>query len=340
MSKVQQRKKYDQVELKPLASNENDFDDDQEYKTKSDQWLNWALFKLHALLWIIIASALALYTQLFEVIVDGHPPADPSRQLNRCVLLDLRFLPPFVSDATLRPSLISASALAAPVVPQLFFQRRPLGLWRLAAHGHVPYRLPQVHQEDRSRVGGLLASGHSSGDRDGCRQPSQLLRCLLAGVGMADATLHLYPLLGSAQPRALCAAMNRSSAADAVTDDIPLAVGASSAQPTVCAADIVHRHMGMDVGVCQMSDASHSCVGGGRHVYGARGAVWTCMWWSARVHASRLAVPGARVRASQDLSELTSAHGESRDPGNRGVPGALFRPLLPYGVVAFAIFEY
>jgi len=83
MSKVQQRKKYDQVELKPLASNENDFDDDQEYKTKSDQWLNWALFKLHALLWIIIASALALYTQLFEVIVDGHPPADPSRQLNR-----------------------------------------------------------------------------------------------------------------------------------------------------------------------------------------------------------------------------------------------------------------
>ena len=86
MSKVQQRKKYDSVELKPLASNADD-DEDEEYKSKSDQWLNWALFKLHALLWIIIASALALYTQLFEVIVDGHPPGDESRQLNRCALL-------------------------------------------------------------------------------------------------------------------------------------------------------------------------------------------------------------------------------------------------------------
>lgn len=84
MSKVQQRKKYDSVELKPLAtSTDNDDDDDEEYKTKSEQWLNWALYKLHALLWIIIASALAIYTQLFEVIVNGHPPVDPKRQLNR-----------------------------------------------------------------------------------------------------------------------------------------------------------------------------------------------------------------------------------------------------------------
>jgi hypothetical protein len=83
MSKVQQRKKYDSVELKPLATSTDNDDDEEEYKTKSEQWLNWALYKLHALLWIIIASALAIYTQLFEVIVNGHPPVDPKRQLNR-----------------------------------------------------------------------------------------------------------------------------------------------------------------------------------------------------------------------------------------------------------------
>ena len=78
-----ERKKYDSMETKPLASATDEFEDDEEYKSKSDQWLNWALYKLHALLWIIVASALAVYTQLFEVIMDGHPPADPSRKLNR-----------------------------------------------------------------------------------------------------------------------------------------------------------------------------------------------------------------------------------------------------------------
>ena len=82
MSTTRPRKRYDSVELKPLASAEND-EDEEEHKSKTDQWLNYALHKLHALLWIIIGGALAGWTQLFNVIVDGHPPAAPERQLNR-----------------------------------------------------------------------------------------------------------------------------------------------------------------------------------------------------------------------------------------------------------------
>ena len=68
------RKRYDSVELKPLAGATDEADDDEpEYKTKTDKWLNFALHKLHALLWIVIASALAFWTQLFEVIIDGAP---------------------------------------------------------------------------------------------------------------------------------------------------------------------------------------------------------------------------------------------------------------------------
>jgi len=78
------RKRYDSVELKPLSANADDDDDDDEPKGKMDQWLSYILAKLHALLWIVIAGAIAAYTQLFEVILDGHPPHAPKRELNRC----------------------------------------------------------------------------------------------------------------------------------------------------------------------------------------------------------------------------------------------------------------
>mmetsp|Transcript_579 Transcript_579/g.1528 ORF Transcript_579/g.1528 Transcript_579/m.1528 type:complete len:174 (+) Transcript_579:96-617(+) len=77
------RKRYDSVELKPLSANADDDDDDDEPKGKMDQWLSYILAKLHALLWIVIAGAIAAYTQLFEVILDGHPPHAPKRELNR-----------------------------------------------------------------------------------------------------------------------------------------------------------------------------------------------------------------------------------------------------------------
>ena len=78
-------KKYDAVEMKPLAPSLDDDPWDDEPKTKTDQWLNWIWYKLHALLWIIISSALAVHTQLYEVITEGSPPARPEAKLNRCV---------------------------------------------------------------------------------------------------------------------------------------------------------------------------------------------------------------------------------------------------------------
>jgi hypothetical protein len=50
-----ERKKYASVELKPLSAGA-DYDDEEEYKSKTDQWLAYILAKLHALLWIVIAS--------------------------------------------------------------------------------------------------------------------------------------------------------------------------------------------------------------------------------------------------------------------------------------------
>ena len=77
-----ERKKYASVELKPLSAGADD-DDEEEYKSKTDQWLAYILAKLHALLWIVIASFICAYTEIYEVILDGHPPHDEKRQLNR-----------------------------------------------------------------------------------------------------------------------------------------------------------------------------------------------------------------------------------------------------------------
>ena len=86
MSKTRPRpgkKPYDSIELKPLAGSDDWDDDDPEKKSKTDQWLQYALAKLHALLWIVIGTALAIHTQLFEVVIDGHPPDRPKAELNR-----------------------------------------------------------------------------------------------------------------------------------------------------------------------------------------------------------------------------------------------------------------
>ena len=85
---MQQRKKnaYSEVEMKPLASAMDATDDDDPAdnpKSKTDQWLHYALHKLHALLWLVIAGGIALYVDLIPLVIDGHPPARPEAQLNR-----------------------------------------------------------------------------------------------------------------------------------------------------------------------------------------------------------------------------------------------------------------
>ena len=80
---LSKNKKYDAVELKPLASADDD-DDPNEKKSKTDEWLEWLWRKLHALLWIIVAGALATYLELVDVVLTGQVPGKPERQLHRC----------------------------------------------------------------------------------------------------------------------------------------------------------------------------------------------------------------------------------------------------------------
>ena len=79
------RKRYDSLELKPLSSDvgDDDTDEDGHAKSKTDRWLEYILEKLHAILWITIAGTITAYTQLIDVVINGHPPHAPERQLNR-----------------------------------------------------------------------------------------------------------------------------------------------------------------------------------------------------------------------------------------------------------------
>ena len=87
MSTVRPRKNYDRMEDKPLVTADEYDEDDPQFKSKTDQWLQYILHKLHALLWIVIATGIAIHTELFELIVDGHPPSRPAAELNRCAFL-------------------------------------------------------------------------------------------------------------------------------------------------------------------------------------------------------------------------------------------------------------
>jgi len=81
-TELKERKRYAQVEMKPLASGVDD--DDDEVKTSVfDEWLEYAWRKLNALLWIIVACAIAWFVHLPDIVVHGHPPDKPHRQLNR-----------------------------------------------------------------------------------------------------------------------------------------------------------------------------------------------------------------------------------------------------------------
>ena len=84
---LSKKKKYDAIEMKPLAGATDDDDDDTEKKSKADEWLEYAWRKLHALLWIIIAGALATWLELVDVVLEGHTKKRPERELHRCAML-------------------------------------------------------------------------------------------------------------------------------------------------------------------------------------------------------------------------------------------------------------
>ena len=128
---VRRRSGRDSLEGKQLLSG-LDEDDDEEPKSKLDQWLQFALTKLTALLWIVLAIGIALYTELWELVINGHPPKDPSRQLNRYAqqLWKHGHAPCSLSNRR-----------AAPCAMQLLVQHRPGWLWRLVPGCPLPHRL-------------------------------------------------------------------------------------------------------------------------------------------------------------------------------------------------------
>ena len=87
--------RYNQVELTPrrrgdvetvpmtAVDADGDEDDDHEPKSKMDEWLDYIVHKLLAVLAILIASAVAWYIRLVDVIIEGESPKRPGR-LNRC----------------------------------------------------------------------------------------------------------------------------------------------------------------------------------------------------------------------------------------------------------------
>ena len=91
---ARERKKYEQVELQPLASAvDGDDEDDPSKLSPMDQWLHYILHKLHALLWLVLAGTVIWMTDLFAVIIDGSPPERPEARLNRCETIPTRSIP-------------------------------------------------------------------------------------------------------------------------------------------------------------------------------------------------------------------------------------------------------
>jgi len=87
------RKRYTEMaretEMRPLAAHEmssgtalDSDDENEENMTPTDKWLRYALHKLHALLWVLLAGTLFWWANLWDVIMTGHPPGKPQLQLN------------------------------------------------------------------------------------------------------------------------------------------------------------------------------------------------------------------------------------------------------------------
>ena len=78
-SATRSRKKYEHVELTPLRDSEVE---DERESSVTQQWLEYAWRKLLALLWILVALALAVYLQLPDIVLTGATRDKPHRPMN------------------------------------------------------------------------------------------------------------------------------------------------------------------------------------------------------------------------------------------------------------------
>lgn len=215
------RKPYSQVdgkaavELKPLTDLDTSALDEKD-KTKSQEWMEYAVRKLTALLWIIVAGALAIYIKLYDVIIASYTPGNTGKQLavfwfnvglagfaGWCLLalylvvwlkyiqrIDIEweeYSPKAIPIATV---CALSSLLGCASAPRT---RRP----RTCA----PTLLAPTTHPPRTH---LAASPHPRTPRG-----AQVHRRLLAGVGLLHAAHHLVPLPWRDQPRPLLAAVAR-----------------------------------------------------------------------------------------------------------------------------------
>ena len=74
-------KSYEQVELTPLGPDASSIDDKMVAKSSTQTWLEYIWRKLVALLWIVIAAAIAWYIKLPDVIIDSYTPGNAGKQL-------------------------------------------------------------------------------------------------------------------------------------------------------------------------------------------------------------------------------------------------------------------
>jgi hypothetical protein len=72
-------KAYEQVELTPLGPDTSSLD--EPLGKRETTWLEYAFKKLSALLWIVVAAALAWYIKLPEVVVASYNPNNTGKQL-------------------------------------------------------------------------------------------------------------------------------------------------------------------------------------------------------------------------------------------------------------------
>lgn len=72
-------KAYEQVELTPLGPDTSSLD--EPLGKRESTWLEYAFKKLSALLWIVVAAALAWYIKLPDVVVASYDPDNKGKQL-------------------------------------------------------------------------------------------------------------------------------------------------------------------------------------------------------------------------------------------------------------------
>ena len=211
-------KSYEQVELTPLGPDASSIDDKMVAKSSTQTWLEYIWRKLVALLWIVIAAAIAWYIKLPDVIIDSYTPGNAGKQL--AVFWFNVGLAGFAGWVTMAAYLVVWLKYIKRIeVEWEEYSPRAIPIATVCAIGsllgcvHRPTaRVRRPHATLRSRFVCCAAPppprAHASlADPFAVRAPQLHLR-LLARLGHTDSPHHLVPLPGRLESGALCAVVD------------------------------------------------------------------------------------------------------------------------------------